>query len=108
MRKFNILTGKFFSPVISQALPIKVNVCADNAAKEEAIRIAGIHPTLDDAFPAAKVNKPAPATLFTKLKTDAGIVDAPPPRTGTFWSRGVVGRAVTAPPERGGTPQYPT
>jgi len=84
------------SPVNSHAFPINVNVLALINANPTQITILGTHPVAPLAFPAAKVNNPAPATLFARLKTDVAneafpavggdagvlvrlvVVDAPP------------------------------
>ena len=66
------------SPVISQALPIKINVLALANANPTQMAIEGIHPVPPAAFPAAKVSNPAPATLFARLNTD-DAKDAFPP-----------------------------
>ena len=66
------------SPVISQALPIRINVLALANANPMQIAIEGIHPVPPAAFPAAKVSNPAPATLFARLKTEVAKEAFPP------------------------------
>jgi hypothetical protein len=82
-------TLKSDSPVSSQAFPIMEKPCPLLTLKNAQISIAGIKP-VPGAIPAAKVKIPAPATLFTRLKTDERIVafpssnESPPPLL--IWS----------------------
>ena len=68
------ITLKSLSPVISQASPMIAKQCEPIVPNPAQIAIAGIHP-VPAAIPADSVNIPAPATLLTRLKTDAAIVD---------------------------------
>ena len=64
------------SPVISQALPMRTKVCAEQNANVTQVRIEGTQP-VPDAFPAANVKIPAPATLLAKLKTEVRMEALP-------------------------------
>ena len=64
---------KVSSPVISQALPIKMNVWAEQKANATHVKMEGIHP-VPLAFPAAKVKMPAPATLLATDRERAQLV----------------------------------
>mmetsp|Transcript_21678 Transcript_21678/g.53545 ORF Transcript_21678/g.53545 Transcript_21678/m.53545 type:complete len:194 (-) Transcript_21678:85-666(-) len=68
---------KVFSPVISQALAMRIKVWDEHKASVAQIKMEGIHP-VPLAFPAASVKIPAPATLFAKLKMEV-VTDALPP-----------------------------
>jgi hypothetical protein len=67
---------KSASPVNSHASPTIEKQCPLSPPSTEQITIAGIHP-VPGAIPDDNVKIPAPATLFTKLKTDE-TVDALP------------------------------
>ena len=70
------LTLNVSSPVSSQDSPMMEKQCALIAPRMVQIEIAGIQP-VPEAMPAESVKIPAPATLLTKLKTDANIVAFP-------------------------------
>ena len=60
---------KSISPVSLQLSPMRLKECELIVPSVAQIRSAGIHPVpLDMA--AERVRRPAPATLFTRLKTD--------------------------------------
>ena len=77
-------TLKSASLVSSHASPMIAKECPLSRPKTAHMSMAGIQP-VPLAIPAAKVKMPAPATLLTRLKTDARIVAFAsswlPPRT---------------------------
>ena len=68
---------KVFSPVISQALAMRMKVWDEQKANVVQIKMEGTHP-VPLAFPAARVKIPAPATLLAKLKMEV-VTEAFPP-----------------------------
>ena len=90
------VTLKSASPVNSQASPMVANEWPLSKPSTAHISMAGINPE-PEAMPADRVKMPAPATLLTRLNTEAVMVALPsdfssPPRRRNAFSFLVLSR----------------